>query len=196
MPPVVEWAQKSLWGNDNQNWTIKEHYHELSPENNAPSHVYRVVEHSITVQSQKIDFTEVELKVYLPKITHISSENFKISIDGWGREIKDENSTLRDLRPVCSHDLYSDVVTCSNFEFDSNTNMGVLTLYLQTYWLQQLSVSQTRLSTSVLSDEHWLNFKSNYQIHGYYGNNPSVIIEQISFDNEFSRRNFVMKSWS
>lgn len=175
LPFIADWCQKSLWGTDNQNWTLEDHVQPFHTNAFQPSVTCR------DVLADNLAVSDVILTVNLPHTLELNENNFKLAILGYKY---DPNGF-----GMVDYDLFYEVANTCTEVYSSDGSL--LELYLPIDVIKDASIIQLSIKCSVLDDKNkWVTTEKSYCLK-YTQESSKVRI----FDNVLIKINRNMYSW-
>ncbi|QMV17036.1 toxin VasX [Vibrio spartinae] len=152
-PPLVDWADDTAWGEDDQGWSLTNHYKILAPQSFEPGASYEVINNTYT-DKQSVE-TEVQLKIFLPQIVLPTTENCKLELKAFCRDPR------RRFRGEWVDVLESLKVDATLLPMNGGCE---LTFFVRSDWLNERYINQIRCCMSLRSGENkW--YRKNWDFH-------------------------------
>ncbi|ASA54592.1 toxin VasX [Vibrio gazogenes] len=152
-PPLVDWADDTAWGNDDQGWSLTNHYEVLAPQSFEPGASYEVINNTYT-DKQSVE-TEVQLKIFLPQIVLPTTENCKLELKAFCRDPR------RRFRGEWVDVLAQLKVDATLLPMNGGCEM---TFFVRSDWLNERYINQIRCCVSLRSGENkW--YRKNWDFH-------------------------------
>lgn len=139
-PDLVSWANQTLWGKNDQQWSMDDHYKELEPHLVMPSMTYSI--EGNTYQSDQVGEAEAIVKIHLPNVPLPNAKNTRIAI--WGFSAGDVSTPAKwmNILPTLKTESEEKALESGNSE---------ITFYLRSDWLYDKRIKQIKLQVEITS---------------------------------------------
>lgn len=146
-PDLVTWANQTLWGKSNQQWSMDEHYKELEPNLVLPSMTYSI--DGNIYQSDQVGEAEAVVKLHLPNVPLPDANNTRIAI--WGFSAGDASTPAKWMNILPDLKVESDVKSLESGNSE-------ITFYLRSDWLYSERIRQIKFQIEIKSQQGELNY--------------------------------------
>ncbi|SJN55277.1 hypothetical protein VR7878_01164 [Vibrio ruber DSM 16370] len=175
-PPLVDWADDTAWGKDDQGWSLTNHYEVLAPQSFKPGARYEVLNNTYT-EDQSAE-TEVQLKIFLPQVSRPTAENCKLELKAFCRDPR------RRFRGEWVDVLESLKVDATLLPMNGGCE---LTFFVRSDWLNERYINQIRCCVSLRSGENkWYrnnwDFRMNKAMHIPFTDHNVLSLSQEEID--------------
>jgi len=147
--PVMKWAYHTLWGEDDKQWSLTEHFEQLAPEMALPKASYAIINN--TYHADDTGAAEMQLQLMLPQINAPTQHNCKVALTAFCLGGKAADGSF--IPPKwCNvlNDLQDDV------DIRSLTRGCELTFHLRSDWIYQKRIAQLQCRIAVCYDgQNW-----------------------------------------
>ncbi|ODS11094.1 hypothetical protein VSF3289_01359 [Vibrio scophthalmi] len=139
-PDLVSWANQTLWGKNDQHWSMDEHYKELEPNLVIPSMTYSI--EGNTYQSGQVGEAEAVVRFHLPNIASPDEKNTRIAIWAFSAGYLSTPAKWTNILPALKAE--SDITLIETGDCE-------ITFYLRSDWLYDKRISQIKFQVEITS---------------------------------------------